>query len=46
MMPMYHWASRRIEAHVKICVLSLMIERVGKRSANRTPVLWAAAASG
>ena len=28
MMPMYHWASRRIEAHVKICVLALMIERV------------------
>jgi transposase len=23
MTPMYHWASRRIEAHVKICVLSL-----------------------
>ena len=23
MMPMYHWASRRIEAHVKICVLAL-----------------------
>jgi transposase len=30
MMPMYHWASRRIEAHVKICVLSLMIERVAE----------------
>lgn len=28
MMPMYHWASRRIVAHVKICVLALLIERV------------------
>lgn len=26
--PMYHWASRRIEAHVRICVLALLIERV------------------
>lgn len=30
MMPMYHWASRRIEAHVKICVLALMVERVAE----------------
>lgn len=30
MMPMYHWASRRIAAHVKICVLALMIERVAE----------------
>ena len=30
MMPMYHWASRRIEAHVKICALALMIERVAE----------------
>ncbi len=28
--PMYHWASRRIEAHVKICVLSLLIERIAE----------------
>ena len=28
MMPMYHWATRRIETHVKICVLALMIERI------------------
>lgn len=27
---MYHWASRRIEAHVKICVLSLLIERIAE----------------
>ena len=30
MTPMYHWASRRIEAHVKICVLSLLIERIAE----------------
>ena len=30
MMPMYHWASRRIEVHVKICVLALMIERIAE----------------
>lgn len=28
--PMYHWASRRIEAHVKICVLALLIERIAE----------------
>lgn len=31
MTPMYHWASRRIETHVKICVLALMIERIAER---------------
>nr|WP_321469229.1 IS1634 family transposase [uncultured Desulfobulbus sp.] len=31
MMPMYHWAARRIETHVKICVLALLIERVAER---------------
>jgi len=35
MMPMYHWASRRIEAHVKICVLALMIERVAELTCDR-----------
>jgi hypothetical protein len=30
MTPMYHWASRRIETHVKICVLALMIERIAE----------------
>ena len=30
MTPMYHWATRRIEAHVKICVLSLLIERIAE----------------
>ena len=28
--PMYHWASRRIETHVKICVLALLIERIAE----------------
>lgn len=28
MEPMYHWLPRRIEAHVKICVFALLIERV------------------
>jgi transposase len=32
MTPMYHWASRRIETHVKICVLALQIERVAELS--------------
>ena len=30
MSPMFHWAPRRIEAHVKICVLALLIERVAE----------------
>ena len=30
MSPIYHWAPRRIEAHVKICVLSLLIERLAE----------------
>jgi len=32
MTPMYHWASRRIESHVKICVLALLIERIAELS--------------
>jgi len=28
--PIHHWAPRRIEAHVKICVLSLLIERLAE----------------
>jgi len=35
MTPMYHWLSRRIESHVKICVLSLMIERIAERTCNK-----------
>ena len=30
MMPMYHWAPRRIETHVKICVLSLLLQRAAE----------------
>ena len=35
MTPMYHWASRRIEAHVKICVMALMIERIAELACNK-----------
>jgi len=37
MTPMYHWLSRRIESHVKICVLALMIERLAERACGK---LW------
>jgi len=30
MEPMYHWLPRRIEAHVKLCVFSWLIERVAE----------------
>ena len=36
MCPMYHWAPRRIETHVKLCVLSLLIERVAEIECNDT----------
>ena len=35
MMPMYHWATRRIETHVKICVLALLLERVAERECGQ-----------
>ncbi len=35
MMPMYHWAPRRIETHVKICVLALLIERVAELACSK-----------
>lgn len=35
MMPMYHWLPRRIEAHVKICVLALLLERVAELRAGQ-----------
>lgn len=35
MTPMYHWASRRIEAHVKICVLALLIERTAEMACGK-----------
>ena len=28
--PMFHWVPRRIEAHVKLCVLALLIERIAE----------------
>jgi transposase len=30
MTPMFHWLAHRIEAHVRICVLALLIERVAE----------------
>jgi transposase len=30
MTPIYHWVPRRIETHVKICILALLIERVAE----------------
>ena len=33
---MFHWAPRRIETHVKICVLSLLIERVAELACSKT----------
>jgi transposase len=36
MMPMYHWVPRRIETHVKICVLALLIERVAERTCQKS----------
>ena len=35
MMPMYHWLSHRIEAHVKVCVLALLIERTAEIKCSR-----------
>jgi transposase len=32
MTPMFHWVPRRIETHVKICILALLIERVAEIS--------------
>jgi transposase len=35
MMPMYHWAPRRIETHVKLCVLALLLERVAELACEK-----------
>jgi transposase len=35
MTPMYHWAPRRIEAHVRICVIALLIERLAELSCGQ-----------
>ena len=34
--PMYHRLSRRIEAHVKLCVLALLIERIAERQCGQS----------
>jgi hypothetical protein len=34
--PMNHWLPHRIEAHVKICVLALLIQRVAERTSAKT----------
>ncbi|MCK5027782.1 MAG: IS1634 family transposase [Candidatus Pacebacteria bacterium] len=36
MNPMYHWVDRRIESHVRICVLALLIQRVVEMECNST----------
>ena len=36
MTPMHHWLPRRIEAHVKICVFALLIERVAERTCGKS----------
>jgi transposase len=35
MTPMYHWVPRRIETHVRLCVLALLIERVAELACNK-----------
>ena len=35
MTPMYHWVPRRIETHVRLCVLALLIERVAELCCNK-----------
>ena len=33
--PMYHWLARRIESHVRICVLALLIERIAELACGK-----------
>jgi len=35
MMPMFHWVPRRIETHVRLCVLALLIERVAEQACGK-----------
>ena len=35
MSPMYHWLPRRIETHVKLCVLGLLLERIVEMEVGR-----------
>ena len=37
--PMYHWLPRRIETHVKLCVLALLLERYAEVQLGR-PWAW------
>jgi len=32
---MYHWVPRRIETHVRLCVLALLIERVAELACGK-----------
>jgi transposase len=34
--PVYHWLPRRIEAHVKVCVMALLIERVAELACEQS----------
>jgi transposase len=36
MTPMFHWVPRRIETHVKICILALLIERIAEIRCGET----------
>lgn len=36
MTPMYHWLPHRIEAHVKICVLALLLQRVAELACKQS----------
>jgi len=36
MRPVYHWKPHRIEAHVKLCVLALLLERIAEIRAGDT----------
>jgi transposase len=36
MRPVYHWAPHRLEAHVKLCVLALLLERIAELRAGDT----------
>ena len=35
MTPMFHWLPHRIETHVKICVLALLIERIAEHTCEK-----------
>jgi transposase len=34
--PMFHWTARRIEAHVKLCVLALQMQRAAENALSAT----------